>query len=113
MMMVSEGDDDADDDDDDDDDDFETPRATQTANHTTPQGGGGIESRSNFRTTPHHTGAGLQAVPVPTIRGGGERGGGDRTGIIEKYTHTQMFSSLVRTGSGPRCSDVECLRSLS
>ena len=40
------------DDNDDGDDDFETPRATQTANHTTPQGGGGTESRPKPRTTP-------------------------------------------------------------
>ena len=41
--------------------------ATRTANHTTPQGGGGTESRAKPRTTPHHTtgGAGLQADPNP------------------------------------------------
>ena len=45
--------DDDNDDNDDDDDDFETPRATQTANHTTPQGDRGTESRPNPpRTTP-------------------------------------------------------------
>ena len=69
---ADEDDDDHDyaDDDDDDDDDFETLRATRTANHTTPQGGGGTESR----TTLHQKGRGGEgpAEPgsyMPSMRG--------------------------------------------
>ena len=93
--------DDNDDDDADDDDDFETPRATQTANHTTPQGGGGTESRSKPRTTPHHRGPDSKQTQIHTApRGGGGGGcrplrGGGRTGIIHIYIHIYIYIYML------------------
>ena len=81
-----EDDDEDDDDDDDDDDDFETPRATQTPHQTTPQGGGGTESRPKPRSTPHHRGGGTPSRPksrtTPHHRGKGPGGEGVRVPTI-------------------------------
>ena len=81
--------------------------ATRTANHTTPQGGGGTESRAKPRTTPHHTtgGAGLQADPNPEPHrttggvGGGKGyqplGGGGGTAEPGSYVYVSIYIYIL------------------